>query len=356
MRWGNPREQVVEAAAELRKFGRLDWIFTFVTYLTFGYLLFNILEMPNAERLQPFDFMPVAVGVPVIFIGWGAVRLKETRSAAMQKLQAGAGLEIPADRSLEEFNRAWQAQIRWWARGFGGAIMVLCFLGFWFIIGSGLLEPGIDPELVVQGIFLGLVMTGGGYFVGWLLGGLIGYGRLFAVMERQGIAFSGSATEDSREAMGSVEEAYKYSFQVTGVLCLWFAAWWAAWQFGFDQYKDQYRSFYLILWGVSVFLLVTTAWLPALSLNGSLDRLYGGDSGRQAIEAQLATARDDLMALEARSPAVPDSDAAIRELTAFIGVQSAKLERSLFLNPRLLGAAVAANALLFVVPWYFGSG
>lgn len=360
MKWGNPQfESIVR---DVRSFKTADWLFIFFTYITIGYLVFNLLEMWSSESNEfSFDFMPIAAGGPAILMGWRAVKLRESIRNGMTSLANGAGLDVPEGSSLDAMMKDFQRRIRLWSWSFGIFIMVLNFAGFWYIAGDQILsffqqasdtaQKGrpVEPQFPFQAIFLGAVMSLGGLFIGWLLGGLIGYGRLFNVMDKHKVKFSTVATKAASHAMRWVEEAFDYSFQATALLCLWFAAWWTAWRFGFSIYKGTYESFFLILWLVCIVLLLSTAWLPARLLNRRLDILQGGEEGRVANAAQIALASADLVALRG------SKTLEVTELEALIAALATKQKRSPWLRPWLLNSAVLANAVLFLVPWYFGS-
>src|SRR5262249_4910449 len=87
---------------------------------------------------------------------------------------------------------------------------------------------------------------------------------------------------------------------------------------------------------------------PARAFHRRLDELYGGAAAREAIDQQLAEAREDLGQLsvgEGDNGRKTDAE----ELDRFIKELMARRFRSPLLNPKLLDGIMVLNVLLFVV-------
>lgn len=356
---GERRRGRVRSPEPLARLSWFDWLFVFFAWLTLFWAVFITLDTLDPEitpetlapeRPEPahgFDFMPVLVGIPVVFFAWRAVGIGDAVADAVERLEDGAGLDIKGEYSVRDFYAALSRTVRNWSLGSGAVIGVGMSVGFGALLAAGLLDFGTAPLEIALTIALGGLMIGVGAVLGYLLGRLAGYGHFFGVMERHGIEFA-VTTRDSRSALGRLDGVFRYAVVVTVVLCHWFAAWFVAWALGYDtrDYRATYQVVFLILFFLSFGFYLSGAWRPARAFAQRLDTLAGGALGRAALERQLAEAAEDRRLLDVPRPNRSQFNEA-KELDGFIVEKRAQRLRSPLSNRWLLdGLALWIGLLL----------
>lgn len=335
-----------EVAREpLRLLTIFDWVFVIFAWATAWYLFGNIFEWIQGNRGDP---MPVIAGVPIVIVGWLALRLGIRLQNAVNRLDDGAGLANANAVSIQAFHDDLGNTVRWWSIVVGAIVSVVLAIVYWIIIFCGLLPW--DP---IGGSVLAIAMIGPGFAVGLLLGRLIAYGSLTAILERHRIRLAGLTTRQAKLAMRGVEHVFEFSVFSTTTCCLWFAFWWVMWNLGHLLNYWPWRVAFLPLWLVSFFVFIFGARRPARAFHRRLDELYGGAKARQALDQQLSEAREDLAKLVSVHGDIKFR-AEAEELDTFIKELAARRFRSPLLDPKLLDAIVLLNILLLIVPWQFG--
>ncbi|KQT58250.1 hypothetical protein ASG52_22650 [Methylobacterium sp. Leaf456] len=332
----------------LAGFGAMDWVFVFLAWLTLWYLALNILDHLAPVPQRPFDVLPVLAGIPVVILGWKAVRLREDLDETVDRLDDGAGLVSSGDTAILAFSTAFRTSLDLSARVAGGTVAAIMIVGFVYAIMTSLLPDTMNTAWWILFILLGFVMVSVGFIVGQLLGRFVGFGFLNRVMERHQVTFASLSTPGAQRAVRSMERLLTYALLTTMTLCHWFALCFAMWTLGYLQDYDNWETLYFVLWMISISLYLGAAWFPGLKFSQRLDRLYGDQTVRAALDSQLVEAKAELDQLRKASDGSRRSDYEIAELTRFIASLSASRFRSFWLKPVLLHGFLAWNIVLFL--------
>ena len=190
-----------------------------------------------------------------------------------------------------------------------------------------------------------------GYIIGSLLGRLVAYGTLLGAMEKRGLRLASLSTPQARSAVAGARRGVRLrsldhndALSLVGVLVDHLGVW--------------VRS-YPLSGPMGIIHAGDLGHLPRSFLRGGLDalrvfnkridQLYGGAQAREALDLQLKEAQEDRRKLTTSlEGSGPSSD--VIELDNFIRDISDRRNRSWFLNPRILGALIIWNALLFLFP------
>ncbi len=329
-----------------------DWLFIFFAWLTLFWFL--IVSLAGWTDQDPgFDFMPVTAGIPILFLGWQAVHIGDAVANAIRGLDDDAGLILREGASVEELREEIETGGARVAYLGAACIAVVMSLGFVGGILSGNLPWQSASDLVMT-IALGAVLIGVGAVMGYLLGRLVGYGRIFSVMEKRGVRFTPVPSREFRLALSALEAIFRYSFWATVVMCHWFAAWFIAWLLGFERYREAYQILFAVLLAISLGFYVFAAWRPARAFRNRLAAVYGGAEVQAGFESQRALATADLAKLDRDDPGA-------EELQAFIidkrsDPMSSLLTSRLLLNGMLLWLVAMLGLAVVVAGLNLGKG
>jgi hypothetical protein len=336
----------------LRRLTRYDWIFLFLAWLTGWYLVLITNEAFAANSNLGFDFLPVVAGVPVVILGWRAVRLREQVDEAVAALDEGAGLVITEENSFATFMLDLKKTIRWWGLALALIVDIVMVAGLAYVVVAGFVDVDQGPVMLVLTVLLVAVMVGVGFLIGQLLGHLIGFGQLNSVMLRHGISIAGLSTVGARSAMRSLEGVFRFSVLTSMVMCGWFVVWWVTWHVGLDphKYRKAYSGLFLAFWAVSFGVFLFAGRRPALGFQRMIDELYGGADRRRSIDRQLKAATQERATL-AKSGVRTPQQRDIAELDRYIDDLKDRQFHSRLLHPYVLNGLAVFNVIFLVAPW-----
>ena len=320
-----------------------DWVFMAMTWLTLAWTVFIILDKLDGGVIG-FDYMPILAGIGIITFGWRMLRVGAAVGEAVKGLRAGAGLRESSDATafVADFERFVRLASFVGGSGVGGMLAAFYAWALWFgVIGDG---PAFGALLFV-------VTVGVGAYVGYLLGRLIGYGRMFAVMSAHGTDIDSLDTPEARVAMRAIESVYLLAFVSTTALCHWFGLWFTAWCLNLEtEYRPDYAHLFLGLLAISVIFFLFGGRVPAIAFRRRFDRITGGATFRLARDTQLAAARRDLASLAVRVRTDREAFFERRELQALVN----DLESRRF-PPRLPSVRVINALAIWIVVVFLAS-
>jgi hypothetical protein len=342
----------VSMAELLRLLTAIDWIFAGLSWLTLWYLALNVFDKFNVFA-GSFDFLPIAVALPAIAVGWWGFRIGNRVELAINRLDSGVGLKRSSEDTIEAFRVDLYRTVRWWSLATATILSLIMAAVFFFENNhaDARAQLGYHASVTPIQILRSLVMVCVGFVIGYMIGRLIGYGNLHRVMNRNQIQLANLSTPESQSAMKGIESVYEQAVFISMGLCAWFTAWWLVWSLGFDPggYRDSWRSMFFYLWLVSIVIYVLAARLPIEAFSRRLDELYGGSDARVALDIQLAEAGEDLSRINAA-----EDPTEITELQLFIQNLKARQLRSPWLRTRFLDFLIVTDMLAFGIAWWFG--
>jgi hypothetical protein len=296
-----------------------DWLFVGFVWFVIFWAVFITFDNFAPNSTIGFDYLPVAAGIPVVLVGWRALRVKVRVDEAVRELSGGAGLDVTGD--IERFRAELGRRVRLWSLGSGAAITLAFATYFAWAITTGLLEVGTTATEISLFALMVIVCLSAGFVVGFLLGRLLGYGKVLSVMRDTGVAIARIETPQARSAIRRMEDVLRYAFIATIVMCHWFSIWFGFWLLGFDDGRDYRANFwvlFIMLWTVSFGFYLFAARGPTVAFQRRLEEIRGGPEAQQARERQLDEARDDLKRLQTAQMDERHRRAEEHELQAFI--------------------------------------
>lgn len=342
-----------------RHFAVQKWSYIFASFVwaLVWYTIMNILtimlqKMPDFQDAAPFpvDPMPLIAGLPIIIVGWRAVRLGDQLRLAVQDFDDGAAFVFPVGKpgANRDFLEDLKKTITWYSRIVSVGIFALTLvsvLSITVINGLNAADLFVTALLIVGVPLIALP-------IGTLLGQLVGYAQFVRIMDRNGIALAGLSTPQARSALRGLENVHAFAIIALSVLCFWFAAWWVLWMLGYSEtYEQVWRTPFLVLWIVSISLFTAAGAWPAWSFRRRVAELTGGEEGHKAIDSQIKQATDDLKRWQdLSSEKTRQQRERIAELRRFIANLEDQLIESWLLDPRLHTVLVILNLFILTLP------
>src|SRR5262249_52788515 len=148
----------IDCNEPLRSLTLFDWIFVVFALVTVWYLFGNIFEW---LRGNVGDLMPLLAGIPIVVVGWLALRLGIRLQHAVDRLDDGAGLANASAISIQAFHRDLGNKVRIWSMALGLVVSIIIGVGYLFILHLSLMPW--DP---FNGPVLATVMISAGFVVG----------------------------------------------------------------------------------------------------------------------------------------------------------------------------------------------
>lgn len=352
-------------------FGRAQWV---VVVLSVAWLAYAALQFGLAV-LRPgvYDldyFLVINGGLFLAVVWWAALIWRRIRELFDALWSAGNMLfesRPTRDRVFGEIRR----QFNIISIVVAVVVTISIFIGnlaYYDLLQGGYLD--FEKNLAVQrdGSVLGeayyfvalipiLIVAGG--FSGYILGQMIGVGRILPYLRRNNRGLSGFTSDSGTVTLRRFERMFETSLLCTTAISLACSGWWAVWQFtSVARGYNDYLVLFNVLGTIGYVCFFLAAYYPILRFDAELNTLYGGPQARSLAAQQVRLTRDDIAENERRlglSDISEDERERLedeqRDLRAYLMALGNRHFNSPLLKPAVLHVMLAFNTAVVIPPW-----